>query len=127
MRVDALRAFQRTYEDLNARAYQGSLPAWPGARLEDTFDVITAVNAWRGPRGEVRGLGPFTVSRHVADAALLREAFRHETAHIAAMVLDAHWDHGPPWQVHARRCGASPRATYDGAPWAERRRWAAEG
>lgn len=118
--MDPVAAFQQTYEDIDARVYRGALPPWPGARLEDTFDVITAVNAWKGPRGEVRALAPFTVSMHVDDAALLREAFRHETAHIAAMFLDAHWDHGAPWQAHARACGADPRATYDGSPWARR-------
>lgn len=115
--VDVVGDFRRTYERLNARAYGGALPAWPGARLEDTFRVITAVNAWRGPRDEVRHLGPFTVSAHVADAALLREAFRHETAHVAAMVLEQHWEHGPPWQAHARTCGARMGPTYDGSPW----------
>jgi hypothetical protein len=115
--VDAAEAFRQTYESLNERVYRGTLPAWPGARLTDTFDVITAVNAWRGRRDEVRGLGPFTVSLHVRDAGILGEAFRHETAHVAAMVLDAHWDHGLPWQEHARACGASPRATFDGSPW----------
>jgi hypothetical protein len=109
--------FQRAYEDANARLYAGALPAWPGARLEDTFDVITAVNAWPGPGGAVRRLAPFTVSRHVRDAALLRDAFRHETAHVAAMVLDRHWQHGEPWRRHARACGAVLRATFDGSPW----------
>lgn len=116
--MDPVAEFQRTYERLNTRVYVGSLPPWPGARLEDTFHVITAVNARRGWRDEVLSLGPFTVSAHVADAALLREAFRHETAHVAAMVFDAHWEHGEPWRAHARACGASPNATYDGSPWA---------
>ena len=94
------------------------MPGWPGARLEDTFHVITAVNAWRGPRDVVNHLGPFTLSRHVRDAALLREAFRHETAHVAAMTFERHWDHDAPWQRHALACGAATKATYDGDAWA---------
>lgn len=112
-----VQAFQRTYEALDRRVYRGALPAWPGADLVDTRDVITAVNAWPGPGGSVRVLAPFTLSRHVEDARLLREAFRHETAHIAAMVLDHHWGHDAPWQAHARACGAHPKATYDGFAW----------
>lgn len=111
-------AFQRTYEALDRRVYRGALPAWPGVEVVDTYDVITAVNAWPGRDGAVRALAPFTVSRHVRDAALLREAFRHETAHVAAMVLDRHWGHGPSWVAHARACGAFPKATYDGVAWA---------
>jgi len=65
-------------------------------------------------------LDPFTVSAHVTDAALLGEAFRHETAHVAAMMFDGHWGHGRPWQRHARACGANPKATHDGVPWSAR-------
>lgn len=115
--MDPVRDFQGTYEELNARVYAGALPPWPGARLEDTFHVITAVNARRGRGDEVLALGAFTLSMHARDAAVLGEAFRHETAHVAAMVLDAHWEHGPPWQAHARACGIAPRATFDGSPW----------
>jgi hypothetical protein len=83
----------------------------------DTYDVLTAVNAIRyRTRFD---LEPFTVSAHVRDPALLSDAFRHETAHVAAMTFDGHWEHGAPWLRHAARCGARPTATHDGS-WATR-------
>lgn len=115
--MDAVRAFQRAYEGIDRDVYARQLPPWPGARVVDTHDVLTAVNAIRYPRRFT--LEPFTVSAHVRDAALLADAFRHETAHVAAMLFDGHWEHGPPWQRHAQRCGAQPRATHDGS-WATR-------
>ncbi|MCA1812608.1 MAG: hypothetical protein LC624_01500 [Halobacteriales archaeon] len=115
--MDAPRAFQETYERLDREVYARRLPPWPGARVVDTFDVLTAVNAVRYARGFT--LQPFTVSAHVRDPALLQDAFRHETAHVGAMLFDGHWEHGLPWQRHAARCGANPTPTHDGS-WATR-------
>ena len=102
--------FQREYERINRDAYAGTLPPFPGVVLVDRRDLFAATNT-RGA-GARRRLEPFLLSIHVTGALLL-ETIRHETAHAAALLFDEDEGHGPAWQGHARRCGATGAVTLD--------------
>lgn len=96
--------FQSEYDRLNREVYSNALPPFPGVTLLDRKDIFSMTNT-RGS-GPSRRLEPFWLSSHVK-GELLIEAARHETAHAAALLFDEDEGHGPAWQAHAARCGAS--------------------
>jgi hypothetical protein len=102
--------FHREYDRINASAYAGALPPFPGVHLVDRTDIFSMTQTLG--KGSWRRLEPFLLSRH-AQGALLLEAIRHEVAHAAALLFDGDEGHGPAWRRHASLCGASGEATLD--------------
>jgi hypothetical protein len=108
--VPAARLFQQEYERINAAHYRNALPPFPGVELVDRTDIFSLTRSFgSGAQGCLR---PFILSTHVSGALLL-EAIRHEVAHAAAILLDAHEGHGPQWKRHALLVGALGDATLD--------------
>jgi hypothetical protein len=102
--------FQAEYDRINARAYAGRLPAFPGVELVDRHDVFSMTRTLGF--GRWRRLQPFLLSIHV-NGPLLLEAIRHEVAHAAALLFHDDEGHGEAWQMHARLAGATGEATLD--------------
>lgn len=102
--------FRAEYDRINARAYGGRLPPFPGVRLVDRDDVFSMTCTLGA--GPWRRLQPFLLSVHV-QGPLLLEAIRHEVAHAAALLFHDDESHGPTWRMHARLAGASGEATLD--------------
>lgn len=103
-------AFAHEYARLNATVYANALPPFPGVELVDRTDVFSMTRTLGV--GATRRLQPFLLSIHVREP-LLTEAIRHEVAHAAALLFDEDEGHGPAWQAHAARVGASGLATLD--------------
>ncbi|MFO1534347.1 MAG: SprT-like domain-containing protein [Thermoplasmatota archaeon] len=102
--------FRQEYDRINRSVYGDSLPPFPGVELVDRTDIFSMTRTHG--RGAWRCLQPFLLSTHVT-GDLLMESIRHEVAHAAALLFDQDEEHGPAWQRHARRCGASGEATLD--------------
>src|SRR5688500_12372051 len=106
----SIAMFRQEYDRINQTAYEGALPPFPGVEIVDRTDIFSMTQT-RG-EGRSRRLRPFLLSRHVSGPLLL-ESIRHEIAHAAALLFDDDEGHGPAWQRHARRVGASGEATLD--------------
>ena len=102
--------FRQEYDRINAAAYKGALPPFPGVEVVDRTDIFSMTQT-KGV-GPWRRLKPFLLSRYVSGPLLL-ESIRHEIAHAAALLFDDDEGHGPAWQRHARLVGASGEATLD--------------
>ena len=106
----AAQLFRAEYDRINAEAYGGRLPPFPGVDLVDRDDVFSLTRTVGF--GRWRRLQPFVLSLHVSGALLL-EAIRHEVAHAAALLFHDDESHGPTWQRLAQLAGASGEATLD--------------